>query len=128
MPGVLESGFHFEERDHLGLFRWTNGKGKLVIPLDTQQLPKALLIQLDRPKNRSLRITVNERVLVNEPADEQAPRWWERALDLKGIDLGEKLVVMIESTTSAPKNDTRVIGVQVRAVKLLLAGVSEKVP
>jgi hypothetical protein len=126
VPGVEESGFYHDEENDLGPFRWTDGRGRLVIPLDKRKLPQALFVQLQRPRNSWLRITVNNQELVNEKARDVDMDFWERTLDLSGIDLGEKLVVEIVSDTVVPhvqqpdkSDDTRALGVTVRAIKML---------
>jgi len=119
VPGVEDSGFYYDERVKDKPLRWTNGTGRLVIPLTAKDRPQALLVELGLPKNRSLRITVNNRELVNEKTTEQTPWLWERMLDLSGIDLGEKVVVEILSNTSVPEKDKRSLGVMLRGLRLL---------
>jgi hypothetical protein len=123
IPGVEDSGFYQNEQgqDRPGPFRWTDGHAKLVIPLDRNDLPQAMLVQLDRPTDRFLRITVNNQELVNEKANQRSPRAWEKTLDLSGIELGDKIVVEIVSNTTVPGKDSRTLGVQVRGIKLLRA-------
>jgi hypothetical protein len=117
---VEESGFYHEERDGEGLFRWTNGKARLVIPLKKHEVPGSLLVHLSRPQDRSLRITINDVELFNEPAPgARSPRDWELRSPLSGVQLGEKLVLEIASNTTSPKGDDRQLGVQVRAIRLL---------
>jgi hypothetical protein len=53
------------------------------------------------------------------------PWKWQRTFDLAGIDLGEALVLDIVSDTfipkddGGPKEDSRILGVQVKGVTLL---------
>jgi serine/threonine protein kinase len=126
--GVEDSGFYAEERDGEGPFLWTDGMGRLVIPIDKKDPPQALRVRLDRPTDRYLKITLNDREVVNEPADERAPRRWERTFDLSGLELGEALVVEIVSNTTVTRTTPRAIGVQVRAVQLLRAGGGNRRP
>ena len=129
VPGVEESGFYNPEQDGDGPFRWTNGKGRLVIPLDNKEVPRAIVVHLRRPPNRSLRITINDREFVNEPTPGQRAPWdWERTLHLSDADRGKKLVLEIESSTTVPKGDARPIGVQVRWIRLLRGAGGGKTP
>jgi hypothetical protein len=128
VSGVEDSGFYPEERDNRGLFLWTDGKGRLVIPVDKKAPPQALRVRLEKPPDRYLKITVNEQELVNEPANPRAPRRWERTFDLSGMDLGEALVVEIVSNTTVTRETPRAIGVQVRGIELLRAGGGDKAP
>jgi serine/threonine-protein kinase len=126
IPGVEESGLYYEERDPAGLFRWTDGKARLVIPVNPKEPAEALLVRLDWPQDRYLKITVNNRELVNEVPNPRAPRGWERTFGLGGIELGERLVLEIASGTSTPRKDDRVLGVQVREIKLRRGGGGDK--
>lgn len=127
VPGVEETGFYDDEEDEQSRpFRWTNGRGRLEIPLDKSDLPRAMFVKVQRPIGSWLRITVNDRELIDEKANERDMIWWERTLDLNSIDLGEKLVVEIVSNTVVPRvqqpgksDDGRSLGVTVREIKLL---------
>jgi DNA-directed RNA polymerase subunit RPC12/RpoP len=121
-PDVEDSGFYRDERNGgWGAFRWTNGNARLVIPLDKKQLPHEMLVQLHRPKNSSLQIRIDGREVVNEQGDERNLPLWEKTFDLRGLELGEKLVVEIVSSTVTPKNgrDSRALGARMRGVTLL---------
>src|SRR5262249_36899974 len=126
VPGVEDSGFYPDEENGEGPFRWTDGKARLVIPLDPKEPPQGLYVQLHRPKSTWLQITVNGRELVNEPATVPPLPWWERTLDLNGLDPADRLVVEITSNALVPavvspgqNEDPRTLGVKVRAIKLL---------
>jgi hypothetical protein len=126
VPGVEDSGFYHNEENQEGRFRWTDGSAKLVIPLDRHEYPEALLVHIHRPKGTWLQITVNDRRLVDEQAVESGSIGWERTMDLRGQDLGDKLVIEIASNTVVPRvvsadrsQDDRALGVRVRAIKLL---------
>jgi WD40 repeat protein len=129
-PDIEETGFSYQEYDTNNQpFRWTDGHGQLVIPIDKEQPPQALAMELHifRPaqvKTAWLQIKVNQRELFNE----HIPLWkWEKTLDLSGLDLGEELVLDIYSDTFNPRgimdggtnDDTRTLGVQVWCVMLL---------
>jgi hypothetical protein len=120
VAGVESSGFYQDEQNNEGPFRWTAGNAKLVMSLDRTKLPQAAVINLEKPRNRSLRITFNGHVVANEPATFEAEPFWERTFDLKSMDLGERLVVEITSNAMLPDNaDRRLLGVKVRAVRVL---------
>jgi ribosomal protein S27E len=125
VPGVADSGFYYDENDNEGPFRWTNGKGKLVIPLLKNDRPQALLVQLDRLENCALQITVNDREVLKEGPSPNRVIWWEKTIDLRGVLLGkeviQEVIVEIVSNTRPDPNDNsrREIGVTVRGIKLL---------
>jgi hypothetical protein len=126
VTGVQESGFHEAELSKDGRFRWTKSKGTLVIPLDANERPNAILVQLGWPRTRSLRITANDQVLFDEKASDQRPPWyWEKTFDVSGIDFGNKITLEIICNTQPllgqpnGKVDPRELGVAVRGIKLL---------
>jgi serine/threonine protein kinase/WD40 repeat protein len=127
--GIAESGFHHQEYSNKGQpFRWTDGHGKLVIPIDKARPPQALLVELRvfRPPTVAghVKIVVNEQELCQE----QVRHWiWWQTFDLRGLDLGNEVTVEVFSDTFVPKGvmdgganmDQRSLGVQVWGVKLL---------
>jgi serine/threonine protein kinase/DNA-directed RNA polymerase subunit RPC12/RpoP len=131
VPGVQESGFYHQEYDSFGnAVRWTNGKARLVIPIDRGKPPKGLVMKLQiyRPaqvKTAWVQIVANDRELTKQ----KIPLWtWEGSsagkfseapLDLTGIDLGDELVLDINSDTFIPNRDQRALGVLVLGVELL---------
>jgi hypothetical protein len=131
VPNVQESGFYFQEYDQAGNpFRWTNGKARLVIPIDRQRLPTGLVLKLEiyRPadvKTALVQVVVNNRELTKQQVplgkweSSSAGRFPARSLDLTGIDLGDELVLDILSDTFLAKTDGRTLGVLVRGVELL---------
>ncbi len=126
LVGLEDSGFHKDEKNGAGPFRWTDGRGRLVIPLDPKVRPREMLVQLFRPKNTWLRIKVNGRERVNEKTVDTDVHWWEQTVDLNAAELGESLVVEIESNPIAIPNDSRQLGVRVRAITLLGGNGGEK--
>jgi len=131
-PEVEESGFYCDESDQFGQsFRWTNGKARLVIPIDKNKPPQAIAVRIYvfRPPGITgrLQILANNHELYMQP---HVPHWkWEKAFDLRHLNLGEQLVLDIISDTFLPKGvmdngtntDERALGVQVRSIKLLPA-------
>jgi hypothetical protein len=125
-PDVEESGFYPQRYDKQGQpYRWTDGAARLTIPIDPQDPPRAVRLRLLpwRPAQAELaqvRITVNGRELFNGRVSRD---FWERTLDLGGIDLGSAVEVEIGGNTFIPKDfdppsDHRPYGVEVRAVEL----------
>jgi hypothetical protein len=119
VAGVGDAGFFCNEESVSGPFRWTNGAGRLVIPLASGDQPRALLVQLQRPKDTWLRITANDRELLTEPTTDRWIDRWEQLCDLSSLPLSERLVVEIQSNTITPAGDSRAIGVKVRGIRLL---------
>ena len=128
VAGVEQSGVYDEEHDRYGPFVWTNGNARLVIPVKKGDPPQALQVQLDRPPDRYLKITVDNREVFNEPAVPNALRRWERTFGLSDTDLGESLVLEIASNSTVPRSDNRPLGVQIRGVNLLSGDRGEKRP
>jgi WD40 repeat protein len=136
VPEVEESGFHFQEFYRGQPFRWTDGHARLVIPIDRTKPPEALLVRLAANrapgvKKPRVKILVNGRSLFE--GDIPLARPWETTFDLRGIDLGEQVVVEVISDTFSPQGnklgegketggDPRQLGVQVMGIKLLRAG------
>jgi WD40 repeat protein len=131
VPGVEESGFSYQEYDQGRPFRWTDGKARLVIPIDKANPPRALLVQLVTYRgpgvvNAELEIRVNDHPLFH---DRIRLGRWEKTLDLKGIDLGDRVALDLVSDTFNPlgnrqatgqvSDDARTLGITVRGIKLL---------
>ncbi len=126
IPHLKDSGFHGDEFDqeHQPL-RWTNGKGRLVIPIGGGR-PQALLVRLHtiRPPqvaSARLQITINGRELCSQSI---LVGPWQKTFTLTDIDLGSEAVVEIVSDTFVPKHalgsaDERTLGVEVRGITLL---------
>src|SRR5205814_7480694 len=82
---------------------------------------QALLVQLDRLENCALRITVNNREVLKEERSPNRLMWWEKTIDLSGVQLGEEVIIEIVSNTRLDQSDnaSREIGVTVRGITLL---------
>jgi hypothetical protein len=131
VPEVEESGFHEEEYGKAGNpFRWTDGKGRLVIPIDRRKPPTGLAVELEiyRPvevKTAWVKIVANNRELIKQHIPlrkwqgSSAGKFSDRSLDLTGMDLGDELVLEIISDTFNPTTDKRTLGVLVRGVEVL---------
>jgi hypothetical protein len=125
VSAIEESGFYHDERNAEGPFRWTDGHGRLVIPLDRNQPPEALRLWLMRPRNSRLQVKINDRELVSE-ASTPGDAHWDKTFDLHGLNLGDQLVLELLSDTVVPKiasqgknGDARALGVRVLLLKLL---------
>jgi WD40 repeat protein len=132
VPGVEDSGFHFQEYDVGTPFRWTDGNGRLVIPIDRTKPPEKLLVRLQAQRGpgtrkASLQVVVNRKSIFK---DDVPLGRWEKVLDLAGIDLGDRVVVDLRSDTFNPygtprhdrreqSSDGRELGFQVLAIKLI---------
>jgi hypothetical protein len=129
VDGVEESGFGNTEFDNLQRpFRWTDGRARLIIPLNKGKLPRALVVQLppSRPAHAppaTLQVIVNEKVLFQDEVPNGA---LDRTFDLDPAVLGDKLTLDILSNTFVPQalpgstsGDTRALGVCVSCIQLL---------
>jgi serine/threonine protein kinase len=130
-PDIEESGFSFPEFTKGQPFRWTDGHGRLVIPLRKGEVARALEVKLGAYRLGRGRVKV--KIALNEKAvfDDTIPQGsnWEKTFDLVGIDLGAEAAVDITSDTFAPlgspvgngkvSDDARVLGVQVFGITLL---------
>jgi hypothetical protein len=129
IPAIAETGFYEDENDAAGPFRWTNGRATMVIPLKNKDRPQSLLVQLDRPQDRWLQISVDHREVLKEQGGSRGEAIaWERTIDLSGLELGKEVIVEIASDTRPePTEATRgELGVRVRGIKLLSQRGQEK--
>jgi hypothetical protein len=124
--GVEEAGFDGQEFDEKGNpVRRSDGDGRLTIPIDPQNPPRALRIEMLtwRPAKAPtplVRVSVNQRELFGERFRDVR----EVTLDLAGIELGNAAQVRIHSDTISPKQydpPARDVphGVRIHAVELL---------
>jgi hypothetical protein len=129
VAGVEESGFSNQEFDSRQQpSRWTDGRARLVIPLDPDRPPRALVVQLppSRPASAppaTLRIVVNEKVLFQGEVPHGA---LDRTFELDPAALGDKLTLDILSNTFVPQalpgstsGDARALGVRMGCIQLL---------
>ncbi|WP_460183850.1 hypothetical protein [Thermopirellula anaerolimosa] len=127
VEGVLDSGFHYQEYDQGQPFRWTNGHGKLLVPIDPKRSPQSLWVSVmtfrPKPDPIPFRIVVDGKVLY----DGMIPSGkWEIDLDLRSRHFGKEVMIELLSSTFVPKgvmdggknNDPRTLGVQVRGLML----------
>jgi hypothetical protein len=124
IPGVEESGFSYQEQFEGRPFRWTNGIGKLVVPIDRKNWPGSLEIDftIQKPGGTVLQLFVNERKVFDQRV---RPGRLAHTLDVSTIDLGHEVTLEIVSDTFVPAQempgspDLRALGVNVKGIRLL---------
>ena len=127
--GVEVSGFYAAEWRRSTLFRWTNGDGRLVVPVDQDEPPTELAIDVTMTGRRR---TFEQGTLIETPAhltvrldgctlfDSEIMGLWSGrfALNTCPID-SERATVELRSDTFLPgQGDARVLGVAVASVEL----------
>jgi hypothetical protein len=118
-PGVFERGFHAEERDERGPFRWTNGHATLVIPM--KELPTHLHLDLTAAlPDQPVKIVVNGTPLLTRPYSGGV-----RTFSLPDGLADEWITIELVSATITPSKtnpgsaDNRALGVVVREIRLV---------
>lgn len=117
--GIAESGFHEQERNAGGPFRWTDGAARLLVPLGARP-PTTLTIQLAGGPRPPVRVVVNGRVLF----EGRFPRSGRQTFDLSEVPMNDRLRLELLSDTFVPaavrtgSRDRRTLGVAVRAIRV----------
>ncbi len=95
--GTKATGFHREELFEGEPARWTNGAAKIMVPVDADCPPKALIVDIcwSGPHAPRLQIVVNGHRLCEVTIRRQQS--WSARLDLTGIPLGERLIIELLS-------------------------------
>lgn len=127
--GVEESGFLGEEEFGGQPFRWTNGRGVLVVPSDPQAPPQALEVDIvvHRPRGALLQIFVNESKVFGDRV--RAGELMKR-FDISALKPGREVTIELVSDTFVPREETkgstdgRTLGVNVRSVILTAQAVA----
>ena len=123
--GVTESGFYEQEFLDKIPVRWTNGAGKLVVPLDGKRLPKAIGIDIASTggvKQKRVKLLANGYKLFDEPVPDER---YSRSFSLANVPFGKQLTIELFSDTHMPKEtikgstDDRTLGVLVKDIRLL---------
>lgn len=127
VEGVTESGFHFQEEFGSQPYRWTNGSGKLLVPINAKRPPQRLWISIEtyRPKATPVRCQIRVDGVVKFDGS-VPPGKWETTLDLNSHQFADPTLLELRSTTFVPKGvmdkgkntDTRALGVQVKGIML----------
>ncbi len=121
---IEESGFYRRQKTKSGVLRFTDGNGKLVVPIDPAQPPSYIEISLVSWGTRiaDFTVIVNGTTLTHERIRGGE---WSRTLSLSGVQIDDTITIELVSDTFIPaelsdaSNDTRVLGVCVRSVRLL---------
>ena len=128
--GATLSGFYLQEWAGMRAFRWTDGHGRLEVPIDPRSPPAALGIEVamtgGRPARKVLRIDVNgctvHRGIVTGGSSAVYP------FDRCRVG-GEMAVIDFVSGSHVPRmDDTRTLGVAFAVVELLEADPPEIAP
>jgi hypothetical protein len=108
VAGVEESGFYEPEYSEGVPVRWTNGAGRLTVPIDAQEPPRGVYIDLEStaPKGAGstrLRVVINDHELCHEHTDEGS---WSKTFSLEGMALGDHLTIELLSDSYVPEVNT----------------------
>jgi hypothetical protein len=122
---VAEEGFHDQEMFHGQPARWTNGHGRLLVPVREGSWPDRVLVDLAMvaPQGSSFRVLANGRELHHGVL---APRrGWLKELPLTDVPVDSLMAIDLISDSFIPADlpdepaDCRRLGVLVREVRLL---------
>ena len=120
IPGVFESGFHRGE-GRSATYRWTNGAGRLLVPIDPGQKPARLALTLAHPTRTDLRLVVNNK----EVFAGRLAAGGEHAIDLAQVSSNDWLTIQLLSDTFVSDGAAhgppagRTVGVALRSIRLL---------
>ncbi len=123
VPEVEESGFHITESDMSGSWRWTDGHGRLVVPIKDPQKARylELKIYIGGLEETELLVRVNGKTLMREQLE---PGVWYGSERLDRIEIDDTLEIELISDTYIPTEvyensfDTRTLGVCVHGVHI----------
>jgi hypothetical protein len=122
--GVSEDGFHPQWSEGQS-GRWTNGRARLVVPLNATALPRTLRMNLhtDNPKKTRVEVLVNGRrltwVRISPGRDRSV------TVDIGSQVTGDRLSIELVSDTFVPSQlwprvaDSRILGVLVKEITIL---------
>ena len=127
VEGVAESGFHFQEEFASKPFRWTNGQGKLLVPINRKRPPQGIWVCLEALRPQAM--PVNLQIMLDGTAIFNGfvpPGNWEKTLDLTFHTFSDAAMIELRSATFVPGGtmnadrhpDRRVLGVQVKGIML----------
>ena len=117
--GIVQEGLYKEEGEGDGSFRWTNGRARLVVPIDAARPPSAIeiAILMVPPNGASLRVVANG-CTVLESRVPNGPWSATAKLDRCSIS-GTTLTIDVLSNGFTPgPRDRRTLGVAVHALRL----------
>ena len=123
VPGVYSGGFlPWEEWQSHGRIRWTMKTASLGVPVQEDDLPGALRLDLawTGPTERSLRVTVNKKTLLEEVF--RGTTWpakpWSKTFSLAGVPIKNRVRIELVTRAVGQGIDER-RGVAVRGIWLL---------
>ena len=123
VPGVYSGGFFpWEEWQSHGRIRWTMKTASLGVPVQEDDLPGALRLDLawTGPTERSLRVTVNKKTLLDEVfrGTEWPAKPWSKTFSLAGVPIKNRVrIELVTRAVGQGKDERR--GVAVRGIWLL---------
>lgn len=123
IPGMEEEGFYATEETGGRPFRWTNGAGKLVVPL-RGAWPRAVTLMLSLSVPRPLRLVIrcNGNSLFDDTVQPQET--WVRTFNARSLPRGTDMTLEICSDVFVPawvnrnSDDNRKLGVRFLGVLL----------
>ena len=124
VPGVEESGFHITESNMSGSWRWTDGHGRLVVPIKDPQKARYLELSIYKggpDEETGLVVRVNGKTLMKEKL---RPGVWIGSEGLDRIEFDNTLEIELISDTYVPaevdedSHDARTLGVCVHGVHI----------
>jgi hypothetical protein len=120
IPGVFESGFYRGE-GRRATYRWTNGAGRLVVPIDPHQKPGRLALTLAHPTRSRLRLVANDQ----EVFAGRLAAGSEHTIDLAQVPSNDWLTIQLLSETFVSDRTEHGLragwkaGVALRSIRLL---------
>jgi hypothetical protein len=121
IPGVFESGFHRTEGRGAFAFRWTNGTGRLVVPIDPEGRPARLGVTLAYATVADLRLVVNDTDVFAGPLAGGV----EHTFDLSQVPANDWVSIqllsdqLVSAESKRGTGDTRRRGVALSSLRLL---------
>jgi hypothetical protein len=120
IPGVFESGFYRGE-GRSATYRWTNGAGRLVVPIDPYRKPARLALTLAHPTRSDLRLVANDK----EVFAGRLAAGSEHTIDLAQVPSNDWLTIQLLSETFVSDRTEHGLragwkaGVALRSIRLL---------
>ncbi|RLE36196.1 MAG: hypothetical protein DRJ61_01375 [Acidobacteria bacterium] len=123
VPGVEESGFHITESNMSGSWRWTDGHGRLVVPIKDPQKARYLELKISSGdlEETELLVRVNTITLMREKLKSGV---WFLSERLDRVQFDDTLEIELISDTYIPAEvyednyDTRTLGVCVHGIHI----------
>jgi hypothetical protein len=116
VPRVRTTGVSYQEYDASGRFRWTNGRAIIRVPLRPGETAGSLAIDVDSPRETAVSISADGVRLL---AFRMAPGRMSKTIPLPAPLTGLTEVGIDSGTFPSSIPPERVLGIQIRSVKLL---------